>query len=305
MFASDQANRSTFIMSLSIQQVSKLYGNGVKALDKLSLEIGRGMFGLLGPNGAGKSSLMRTVATLQLPDEGSLHFDDIDIVKEPIALRKQLGYLPQSFGVYPGSSAETLLNYFAALKGVAAGRARKMKIQEVLELTNLYHARKKAVSSYSGGMRQRFGIAQLLLNNPRLLIVDEPTSGLDPAERGKFLNILREIGTESTVIFSTHLVADVRELCHELAIVNSGKVLLQQKPSEATNCLNGQVWSCNISKEQLATYEGKHHVLSSTYNEDNTLSIRVYSSVKPSDDFTVAEPKLEDVYFIALHKAQQ
>jgi ABC-type multidrug transport system ATPase subunit len=292
-------------MSLSIQHVSKLYGNGVKALDKLSLEIGRGMFGLLGPNGAGKSSLMRTVATLQLPDEGTLHFDDIDIVKEPIALRKQLGYLPQSFGVYPGSSAETLLNYFAALKGVASGRERKMKIQEVLELTNLYHARKKVVSSYSGGMRQRFGIAQLLLNNPRLLIVDEPTSGLDPAERSKFLNILREIGTESTVIFSTHLVADVRELCHELAIVNNGKVLLQQKPSEATNSLNGQIWSCNISKEQLPQYEEQHHVLSSTYNEDNTLSIRVCSSAKPSDEFTIAEPRLEDVYFMALHKAQQ
>jgi ABC-type multidrug transport system ATPase subunit len=258
------------------------------------------MFGLLGPNGAGKSSLMRTIATLQSPDSGSIRFNDIDVLSDAKSLRKVLGYLPQSFGVYPKVSAEKLLDYFALLKGVAAKKDRQRLIQEVLELVNLYDVRKKHVSGYSGGMKQRFGIAQLLLNNPKLIIVDEPTAGLDPAERNRFHNILREIGMQSTVIFSTHIVEDVKELCSELAIMNKGKILHQSTPKEATANLEGKIWATHISREELEKVETDYHVLSSSYNDDQTIQVRIFSEAPLNENFKTITPDLEDVYFYTL-----
>ncbi len=287
-------------MKLTITNLTKTYKNGVKAIDNLNLEIGTGMFGLLGPNGAGKSSLMRTIATLQSPDTGSIFFNDIDVLKNQMALRKILGYLPQSFGVYPKMSAEDLLDYFASLKGVGNKADRAKLVKEVLEITNLYDVRKKYVAGYSGGMKQRFGIAQLLLNNPKLIIVDEPTAGLDPAERNRFLNVLREVGTNCTVIFSTHIVDDVKELCNEMAILNGGKILKQTTPQIATEEIKGHIWTKIIKRDDLEAMEASHNVLSSNYNQDNTLNIRVYSLEKPADDFMPAEPQLDDVYFITL-----
>ncbi len=289
-------------MNLSISKLTKTYANGVKALDDLSLEIGKGMFGLLGPNGAGKSTLMRTVATLQDPDQGSINFNDINILDDPMSLRKVLGYLPQSFGVYPRTSAENLLDYFALLKGIATKKDRKMRVHQVLEMTNLYEVRKKNVSGYSGGMKQRFGIAQLLLNNPRLIIVDEPTAGLDPAERNRFLNVLREVGTENTVIFSTHIVDDVKELCSDMAIMNEGRILKQQRPGEASRSIEGKIWTKKIRSEELSGHENKYNVLSSGFNLDNSLTIRVYATEVPHISFKSATPNLEDVYFLALKR---
>ena len=283
-------------MKLVIKDLSKTYSNGVKAIDNLSLEVGKGMFGLLGPNGAGKSSLMRTIATLQTPDSGQILFYNLDILKNPMGLRKVLGYLPQDFGVYPNISAEALLDYFASLKGISSKKDRRKIVAKVLELTNLRDVSKKAVSGYSGGMRQRFGIAQLLLNNPKLLIVDEPTAGLDPAERNRFLNVLREVGTENTVIFSTHIVEDVKELCTDMAIINKGQVLQHIKPSEATKNLSGKVWMKNIHAEELSIHKDKYHVLSSSFNEDDSLSIRILSQTQ-EPSFSAVTPTLEDVYF--------
>ena len=287
-------------MKLTIQNLSKTYNNGVKAIDNLSLEIGTGMFGLLGPNGAGKSSLMRTIATLQSPDAGTITFGDINGLEDKMALRKVLGYLPQSFGVYPKMSAEELLDYFATLKGVASKADRNKLVKEVLEITNLYEVRKKHVAGYSGGMKQRFGIAQLLLNNPKLIIVDEPTAGLDPAERHRFLNVLREVGTNCTVIFSTHIVDDVKELCNELVIVNGGRILKHTTPTTCTKEVEGEIWTKIIERDQLETMEAQYNVLSSNYNQDNTLNIRVHATEKPAEDFKEATPQLDDVYFIAL-----
>ncbi|UMB59117.1 ABC transporter ATP-binding protein [Lutibacter sp. A80] len=287
-------------MKLTIQNLSKTYKNGVKAIDNLSLEIGTGMFGLLGPNGAGKSSLMRTIATLQSPDSGTITFGDINVLEDPMALRKVLGYLPQSFGVYPKMSAEELLDYFATLKGVASKTDRSKLVKEVLEITNLYEVRKKNVAGYSGGMKQRFGIAQLLLNNPKLIIVDEPTAGLDPAERHRFLNVLREVGTNCTVIFSTHIVEDVKELCNEMVIVNGGRVLKHTTPITCTQEVEGQIWTKIIERDDLEAMEANYNVLSSNYNQDNTLNIRVFATEKPAEDFMAAQPQLDDVYFIAL-----
>ena len=287
-------------MKLIIKDLTKTYKNGVKAIDHLNLDIGTGMFGLLGPNGAGKSSLMRTIATLQSPDSGSIMFGDINVLEDNMALRKKLGYLPQSFGVYPKMSAEDLLDYFAALKGVGSKSDRTTLVHEVLEITNLYDVRKKNVADYSGGMKQRFGIAQLLLNSPELIIVDEPTAGLDPAERHRFLNILREIGTNCTVIFSTPIVEDVTELCHELAILHEGRILKHATPLEATEEIKGKIWTKIIARDELEAMENIYTVLSSNYNQDNTLNIRVYASEKPADDFKEAQPELDDVYFIAL-----
>ncbi len=289
-------------MNLTISNLTKIYPNGVKAVDNLNLEIGRGMFGLLGPNGAGKSTLMRTIATLQNPDAGTITFNGINVLEDQMSLRKVLGYLPQSFGMYPKVSAEDLLEYFARLKGIASKSDRKAIIQEVLEITNLYEVRKKSVSGYSGGMKQRFGIAQLLLNRPQLIIVDEPTAGLDPAERNRFLNILREIGTHNTVIFSTHIVEDVKELCNEMAIMNGGRVLKHITPSDATNEIQGQIWTKKIVREDLEKMEEQFQVLSSNYNQDHTLNIRVYASEQPASDFVLTEPQLEDVYFLALRR---
>ena len=287
-------------MKLVIQNLTKTYKNGVKAIDDLSIEIGKGMFGLLGPNGAGKSSLMRTIATLQTPDSGTITFGDINVLEDKMSLRKVLGYLPQSFGVYPKMSAEDLLDYFATLKGISIKEERKSIVKEVLEITNLYDVRRKYVAGYSGGMKQRFGIAQLLLNNPKLIIVDEPTAGLDPAERHRFLNVLREVGTNSTVIFSTHIVEDVKELCNEMAILNGGRILKHTTPQEATKEIEGTIWTKIINRDDLDSVEETYNLLSSNYNQDNTLNVRVHSVEKPADGFEQTAPQLDDVYFIAL-----
>ncbi len=287
-------------MKLKINNLSKTYANGVKALDDLNLEIGAGMFGLLGPNGAGKSSLMRTIATLQKPDAGTIEFDGIDILNNQTELRKTLGYLPQEFGVYPSMSAEDLLDYFARLKGISSKKDRETIIKEVLEVTNLYEVRKKHVNGYSGGMKQRFGIAQLLLNSPKLIIVDEPTAGLDPAERNRFLNVLREVGTNNTVIFSTHIVDDVKDLCNEMAILKGGKILSKGTPKEAIEKLKGLVWTKNITRDELEQYEKEFNVISSNFNENNDLKIKVYSQEQPNETFSSIQPELEDVYFVAL-----
>jgi ABC-type multidrug transport system ATPase subunit len=287
-------------MKLVITDLTKTYKNGVKAIDNLNLEIGTGMFGLLGPNGAGKSSLMRTIATLQSPDSGSIMFGDINVLEDKMALRKILGYLPQSFGVYPKMSAEALLDYFATLKGISSKADRQVLVKEVLDITNLYDVRNKHVAGYSGGMKQRFGIAQLLLNNPKLIIVDEPTAGLDPAERHRFLNVLREVGTNCTVIFSTHIVEDVKELCNDMAILNGGRILKQATPSSSRKELQGRIWTKIIDRDDLEAHETQYNLLSSNYNEDNTLNIRVFSDTQPSNDFKSVEPQLDDVYFIAL-----
>ncbi len=287
-------------MKLVIQNLTKTYKNGVKAIDDVSIEIGKGMFGLLGPNGAGKSSLMRTIATLQTPDSGTITFGDINVLEDKMSLRKVLGYLPQSFGVYPKMSAEDLLDYFATLKGISNKEERKAIVKEVLEITNLYDVRRKYVAGYSGGMKQRFGIAQLLLNNPKLIIVDEPTAGLDPAERHRFLNVLREVGTNSTVIFSTHIVEDVKELCNEMAILNGGRILKHTTPQEATKEIEGTIWTKIINRDDLDDVEATYNLLSSNYNQDNTLNVRVHSAEKPADGFEQTAPQLDDVYFIAL-----
>ena len=291
-------------MNLVIENLTKTYSNNVKAIDNLSLTIGKGMFGLLGPNGAGKSSLMRTIATLQAPDSGSISFNEIDVINDQISLRKILGYLPQSFGVYPKMSAEELLNYFALLKGISNKSERDKLVNELLDITNLQDVKKKYVDGYSGGMKQRFGIAQLLLNNPKLIIVDEPTAGLDPAERQRFLNVLREVGTSCTVIFSTHIVDDVKELCNDMAILNGGRILKHIKPLDATLEIKNQIWTKVVNREELDQAELDFNILSSNYNVDNTLTIRVHSKEKPSNDFKKADPQLDDVYFIALKEDQ-
>ncbi len=287
-------------MKLEINNLSKTYPNDVKALDQINITIENGMFGLLGPNGAGKSTLMRTIATLQVPDTGKVIFNDSDIQADKMNLRKQLGYLPQEFGVYPRVSAEKLLDYLARLKGLDSKKERNQLIDYCMEVTNLTDVRKKAVSGYSGGMKQRFGIAQMLLNNPKLIIVDEPTAGLDPAERQRFLNILREISTESIVIFSTHIVDDIKELCTDMAILNRGKLLYHSAPEVAIDSLTGKVFTKDIVREDLNQYEADYKVLSSSFNRDNTIKIRVLSDQSPGNEFHPANPSLEDVYFTAL-----
>lgn len=296
-YSVNQKNRS---MKLVIENLSKTYKNGVKALDDLSIEIGPGMFGLLGPNGAGKSTLMRTIATLQKPDTGSIRFGDINILEQQNEFRKVLGYLPQDFGVYPNMSAVDLLDYFARLKGISNASERREIVNRVLEVTNLYEVRRKSVSGYSGGMKQRFGIAQLLLNDPKLIIVDEPTAGLDPAERHRFLNVLREIGTNNIVIFSTHIVDDVNELCHEMAILNGGHLLERSTPKEAEQKLTGRIWLKEINREEVDQYN-QLNILSGKYNQENRLKIRVYAEDSlASEGFESVKPTLEDVYFVAL-----
>lgn len=291
-------------MKLSLQNVSKTYKNGVHALDDVTIDIHNGMFGLLGPNGAGKSTLMRTVATLQSPDTGSIYIDDLNILENKQEFRRMLGYLPQEFGVYPKMSAEELLNYFADLKGVKAGTNRKEIVKRALEVTNLYEVRDKNVAGYSGGMKQRFGIAQLLLNNPKLIIVDEPTAGLDPAERHRFLNVLREIGTEHIVIFSTHIVDDVKELCTDMAILNGGRILAHDTPRQLTEQLDGQIWTTRVEREQMEKMQQDLNVISSSFDEDNQMRVRVHSDQPLSEydghAFAKAKPTLEDVYFICL-----
>ena len=287
-------------MKLSVKNLSKTYKNGVKALDGVNLEIGVGMFGLLGPNGAGKSSLMRTIATIQSPDAGEVFFNDINVLKDNISLRKILGYLPQTFGVYSKMTADSLLNYFAVLKGVSNKKERVELIKKLLEITNLEDARWKNVSGFSGGMKQRFGIAQLLINNPKLIIVDEPTAGLDPAERQRFLNVLREVGSNSTVIFSTHIVEDVKELCNNMAIMNNGRILKQNKPEDSTKELKGKIWTKIVEKADIESLNNKLNILSTSFNPDNSMNIRAYSEICPDKGFKKVDPNLEDVYFTTL-----
>ncbi len=281
---------------LEIKNISKTYSNGVRALNNISLSIGPGMFGLLGPNGAGKSSLMRTIATLQLPDEGSIHFGSIDVLKEPEALRKTLGYLPQEFGIYPKVSAEVLLNHLAVLKGISQSGERKEWVDYLLQKTNLYEARKKQLGTYSGGMKQRFGIAQALLGKPGLIIVDEPTAGLDPAERNRFHNLLSEIGETTVVILSTHIVDDVQNLCSSMAIINKGEVMVQGKPKSTLELLQGRVFSKIIEKSALESVKQEFRVLTSRLMEGRP-QVFVYAEGHPGEGFEAVDAGLEEVYF--------
>jgi ABC-2 type transport system ATP-binding protein len=287
-------------MALQITGLSKTYPNGVRALKDLSLTVGNNMFGLLGPNGAGKSSLMRTIATLQDPDAGSISLDGLNVLTQKNEVRKILGYLPQEFGVYPKMSAIDMLNHLAILKGVTARGERSDMVDALLHQTNLWEVRKKALSTYSGGMKQRFGIAQALLANPRLIIVDEPTAGLDPAERNRFLNLLSSIGRDVTVILSTHIVDDVRELCSRMAIIASGEVLLEGSPTEALLALDGQMWSRIVATdEELRTLESELHIVS-THLVGGQHEIRVFAPSSPGANFRAVASELEDVYFLHL-----
>jgi len=290
------------LLALTITGLSKTYPNGVKALRNLSLSIGNEMFGLLGPNGAGKSSLMRTVATLQDPDSGSVDLDGIDVLKDKTAVRKLLGYLPQEFGVYPKMSALDMLHHLAIMKGIASKAERNEMVDALLNQTNLWTVRKKALSTYSGGMKQRFGIAQALLANPRLIIVDEPTAGLDPAERNRFLNLLSSIGANVTVILSTHIVEDVRELCPRMAIIAAGEVLLEGSPAEALEGLRGKIYSKVVSTdEELRSLETSLHVIS-THLVGGLHEVRVYADSSPGEGFRPIDSDLEDVYFLNLSR---
>ena len=283
-------------MDLVIEGVSKRYPNGVQALRDVTLTIPRGMFGLLGPNGAGKSTLMRILATLQEPDSGSIRLGEIDVVGEKDRVRQTLGYLPQEFGVYPKVSAEELLEHFAILKGIAARKARREVLEALLRQTNLWEVRKQKLGGYSGGMRQRFGVAVALLGNPRLLIVDEPTAGLDPAERVRFLNLLSELGENSAVILSTHIVEDVSELCTRMAIIDQGEILLEAEPLAAMEGMRGRIWRGVIEKSALAGVEREHAVISTRLFAGRTV-VHVYAGAAPGPGFEPAEPDLEDVYF--------
>ena len=283
-------------MELKVNGVAKTYKNGVKALDNVWLTIPLGMYGLLGPNGAGKSTLMRTLATLQEPDAGSIHLGDIDVLKEKDAIRRCLGYLPQEFGVYPRISAEDMLSHLALLKGVTNSRERRETVKAMLERCNLYEVRKKALTSFSGGMRQRFGIAQALMGNPRLLIVDEPTAGLDPGERNRFYNLLAEVGEQVIVILSTHIVEDVMDLCTKMAILHQGKVLYEGEPQAAIAELQGRIWKRSIEKAQLVEYEKSHRIVSNKLVGGRPF-LHVFGVETPGDGFVPTEPDLEDVFF--------
>jgi ABC-2 type transport system ATP-binding protein len=283
-------------MELVIKNLSKTYDNGVKALHNISLEIPKGMFGLLGPNGAGKSTLMRTIATLQDADQGELSFNNIDIQNDKHSLRKVLGYLPQQFGVYPKMSAEILLNHLAVLKGVTIKKERKAIVDALLHKTNLYEVRKQNLEGFSGGMKQRFGIAQALLNNPKLLIVDEPTAGLDPKERNRFYNLLSEIAENIVVIFSTHIVDDIKELCSNMAIMNRGEVVLKGKPLELIQQLEGKVYQKSIKREELEQHKQEYHVINDKLFLGKPI-IHVFSEVHPGNGFTPIKATLEDLYF--------
>ena len=286
-------------MSLRIEQLSKTYANGTAALKQVSLTIPRGMFGLLGPNGAGKSTLMRIIATLQEPDSGSVMFNEIDVLKDKTSLRRVLGYLPQEFGLYKNVSAEDLLDHFAVLKGIVDRGQRREMVDRLLEQTNLARDRKKHLGGYSGGMRQRFGIAVALLGAPELIIVDEPTAGLDPAERLRFLNLLAELGQQAVVILSTHIVEDVSELCSRMAIIDKGEIRLEADPLSAIAALRGRVFIREVQRSELATFSASHAVISTKLLAGRTV-IRVLSDVAPGDGFNPIDPTLEDVYFAAM-----
>jgi ABC-type multidrug transport system ATPase subunit len=291
-------------MELQIRGVSKSYANGVRALENVSLTIPTGMYGLLGPNGAGKSTLMRILATLQEADSGSVTLTrpggtGIDVLREKDEVRRTLGYLPQEFGVYPRASAEELLDHFALLEGIAGRAARREVVEALLRQTNLWDVRKQKLGGYSGGMRQRFGVAVALLGNPKLLIVDEPTAGLDPAERVRFLNLLSEVGENSVVLLSTHIVEDVSELCTRMAIIDRGEILLEAEPLRSVEELRGQIWRRVISRSELAEVERTHAVISTKLLAGRTI-VHVHSDTTPGAGFEPAEPGLEDVYFSAM-----
>ena len=283
-------------MELTIKNLSKTYKNGVKALDNVSLTIPRGMYGLLGPNGAGKSTLMRTLATLQEPDSGSVFLGEIDVLKQKDEIRRRLGYLPQEFGVYPRISAQDMLSHLALLKGIISSRERKDVVSNMLQRCNLYEVRKKALTGFSGGMRQRFGIAQALLGNPQLLIVDEPTAGLDPGERNRFYNLLAEVGEQVIVILSTHIVEDVMDLCTNMAIIHEGRVLYEGEPQAAIAKLNGRIWQRSIEKNELAHYEKTFRVVSNKLVGGRPF-LHIFGEQPPGDGFLPSQADLEDVFF--------
>lgn len=287
-------------MRLEINNVTKEYDNGVRALDDVTCSIGTGMFGLLGPNGAGKSTLMRTLATLQEADSGSITLGDVDVLKDKDRVRQLLGYLPQEFGVYPRTSATDLLHHLAILKGHSDAKQRSEMVDYLLHKVNLFDQRKKAVSSYSGGMRQRFGIAQCLIGSPKLVIVDEPTAGLDPGERNRFYNILSEIGEQVVVILSTHIVQDVRELCTHMAVMDKGRVLYSGTTDDALNLVRGKIYERRVERADLAAFEEQYRVISHKLVGGKPL-LHVYADAVPADGFTSTDETLEDVYFAKLN----
>lgn len=288
---------------LTITDLDKTYSNGVHALDGVSLEISSGMFGLLGPNGAGKSTLMRTIATLQPADSGQIKFGEIDILNEPDRIRRTLGYLPQDFGVYPRISAEDMLDHMAVLKGIANKAERRELVDYLLQQTNLEKVRKKALTGFSGGMRQRFGIAQALIGDPALVIVDEPTAGLDPEERNRFHNLLAEIGENVVVILSTHIVEDVSDLCPNMAIMASGRIVAAGRPADLIAQLNGRIWSKTVNKNEVDSHRSQYRVISSRLFAGDTI-LHVVNDSDPGDGFASVEPTLEDVYFQTLAESR-
>jgi len=285
-------------MDLKIRNLSKTYTNGVKALDDVSLDISSGMFGLLGPNGAGKSTLMRTLATLQQADHGSASLGDINVLAEKQRVKQILGYLPQEFGFYPKDRSYDLLNHFALLKGIRNGKQRTQTVERLLKRVNLWDVRKRKLGSFSGGMKQRFGIALVLLGNPKLIIVDEPTAGLDPAERNRFHDLLSDIGQDIVVILSTHIVEDVSDLCTHMAIIKDGRILLSDSPAQAVAQLKGKLWKKEVAKAQVAAYQ-QQQVISTRLLAGKTI-LRIYSDTRPDDGFYPVEPSLEDAYFYQL-----
>jgi ABC-2 type transport system ATP-binding protein len=293
-------------MELHIRNVSKTYPNGVQALKDVSLTVPAGMYGLLGPNGAGKSTLMRMIATLQEPDSGTIHLGGRDVVQQKDAVRETLGYLPQEFGLYPKVSAEKLLDHFAILKGLTERRSRGAVVDALLRQTNLWDVRKQKLGGYSGGMRQRFGVAVALLGDPRLMVVDEPTAGLDPAERVRFLNLLSELGEKSVVILSTHIVDDVSELCTRMAIIDRGRILLEAEPLRAVEEMRGRIWRRVIERSALPEVEREHAVISTRLLGGRTV-VHVHAQASPGAGFEPVEPSLEDVYFstMAGHRGQR
>jgi len=289
---------------LELIGVSHVYANGTRALDDVSLSIPTGMFGLLGPNGAGKSTLMRTVATLQTPTAGTIRFEEIDVIAQPERLRETLGYLPQDFGVYPRVSAYDMLDHMAVLKGIVSAADRRMTVETLLAQTNLWVHRKKAIAGFSGGMRQRFGIAQALIGNPRLIIVDEPTAGLDPEERNRFLNLLAEIGENVVVILSTHIVEDVADLCPRMAVLAAGRIQLQGAPLDLIDRTRGNIWAKTIGRDELDTARTNHEVISTRLFAGRTI-IHILADHDPGDGFHPATGGLEDVYFSTLARSRR
>ncbi len=291
-----QKNNVKGAFMLEISNLTHVYPNGVRALNNVSLSVPKGMFGLLGPNGAGKSSLMRCLAALQVPSKGGIQFGDIDVLQDPSRLRQSLGYLPQDFGVYPRVSAQAMLDHIAILKGVTNNRERKELVAELLRQVNLYEVRKKSLAGYSGGMRQRFGVAQALIGNPQLIIVDEPTAGLDPQERNRFHNLLSEIGENVVVLLSTHIVSDVADLCPNMAIIAAGSIVSRGAPADLVAQLAGRIWQKSIPKSEIEAYQAKYNLLSARLMTGRTV-IRIYSENDPGDGFEGVDADLEDVYF--------